>query len=187
MDASQQGLAPSNLASSDSKSGFDHRIHRRFTVNRRIASRLSVILVAAVFAAVTYLVPASAEAQWESHYDEFPGEDSPDWGKIIAIGVIGGVATVAIVYLVKGKTADESDTGVEEDPAEGATGGETTSSEPEAREDSAIGFASSMLKGQESPFGIHFDIDHRQAGIGISEPRTDFTDVTIEAGITFSF
>lgn len=150
---------------------------------------ITVAATAIAFIAAVLLVPVTAEAGWKSHYDDYPGDDSPDWGKIIAIGVAGGLAIGLIAYLAK----DKKDDGAEPENAEKAekTGTEPDSGAENQSEEEATGQPSELkrkLSATSSSWnvGLYFDAEPMPGNqLGQSIDLSD--DMTVGLGVSLSF
>jgi len=152
----------------------------------RTTNPVSVLLVLAVFAATTFLLPSSANAKWKDHSDN----DGPDWGKIVAIGVVLGLASYGIAYLITHKKTEKAEPmeTTEEDDTESAAVDETKSNNVTESLVSTSDFAPPMLsKQQNSQFGLYLDVDPPNSDNGFRDKDINLSDVTVKAGVSIRF
>lgn len=151
------------------------------------ANPVSVLLVLAAFAATTFLLPSSANAKWPQP----PDDDGPSWGKILAVGVVLGLASYGIAYLITHKKTEKTDLPEKTEETEGTESATEDESEPSVTNEdrqSSSDFSRSLLTEQQSSrFGLYFDIDQLGEEIGLREKEIDFSDVTVKVGVSFSF
>lgn len=158
-------------------------------MSSRMINRLNVVFVLAVFAAATFLMPVSANAAWDNNWDGYPGHDSPPWGTIIAIGVVGGLAIAGIAYLARDKNKDEEagdlkrqrkETEDSESEADGESSADVKNSAKSDR------YSSETFAKQGSQLGFYFDVD-QLPGQQAQSTTPDFSDMTVKVGVSLTF
>ncbi len=148
----------------------------------------SAAIVIAAFVIQLFIVPLSADAAWRSEYDDYPGNDSPPWGTIVLVGVIGGVAiavlAMAISHSSKDKKADgESDQA--DDSMEGISPGQDEPADVD--ENSSEKITMSTFRPESSKLNLYFDLGQTPHSSGLDISSSDVSGMEVKVGVALSF
>ncbi len=142
-----------------------------------------VLLATVAFVIYLFFAPATANAGWRSHYDEYPGTDS-NVGTYLLVAA-GAVAVIGIIALVKHNNTNAKHK-TEDDKADSTKtdSGVDNSAQNEAKSAELMMITTEATVG--SRLGLYIDVAQDDNGFD-RDKAFDISDLTMKAGISLSF